>query len=147
VVDEMGKNISRAGIDPNIIGLWRRDGGPRKPNQRMIITLGLTPESEGNALGRGMVDLTTRRIIDQVDLKATYANALTTGIWRSVRLPISLENDRAVLETVLSHIWNLQRVRMVRIVNTLNLEIFWATEALLPELRSQKAIIVDDTPI
>jgi hypothetical protein len=28
LVDEMGEKISGAGMDPNIIGLWRREGGP-----------------------------------------------------------------------------------------------------------------------
>jgi hypothetical protein len=129
VVDEMGKNISGAGIDPNVVGFWRREGGPRKPDYRTIIVLDLTPQSDGNALGIGLTDLTTRRVIDKVNIQATYANALTTGIWGSVRLPIALENDRAVLETALSRVSDLDRIRMVRIVNTLHLENFWATEA------------------
>ena len=99
VVDEMGKNISGAGIDPNVVGFWRREGGPRKPDYRTIIVLDLTPQSDGNALGIGLTDLTTRRVMDKVSIQATYANALTTGIWGSVRLPIALENDQAVLET------------------------------------------------
>ena len=147
VVDEMGKNISGAGIDPNVVGFWRREGGPRKPDYRTIIVLDLTPQSDGNVLGIGLTDLTTRRVIDKVNIQATYANALTTGIWGSVRLPIALENDRAVLETALSRVSDLDHVRMVRIVNTLHLENFWATEALLPELREKESLIVDETPV
>jgi hypothetical protein len=147
VVDEMGKNISGAGIDPNVVGFWRREGGSRKPDYRTIIVLDLTPQSDGNALGIGLTDLTTRRVMDKVNIQATYANALTTGIWGSVRLPIALENDRAVLETALSHVSDLGHVRMVRIVNTLHLENFWATEALLPELREKESLIIDETPV
>lgn len=147
IVDEMGKNISGAGIDPNVIGFWRREGGPRKPDYRTLIVLDLTHQSEGNAVGIGMVDLTTRKVIDKVDLKPTYTNALTSGVWRSVRFPIALENDRAVLETALSHVLDPHDVRMVRIVNTLHLENFWATEALLPELREQEGVIVDEAPL
>ena len=147
IVDEMGKNISGAGIDPNVIGFWRREGGPRKPDYRTLIVLDLTHQSEGNAVGIGMVDLTTRKVIDKVDLKPTYTNALTSGVWRSVRFPIALENDRAVLETALSHVLDPHNVRMVRIVNTLHLENFWATEALLPELREQEGVIVDEAPL
>jgi hypothetical protein len=147
MVDEMGKNISGAGIDPNVVGSWRREGGPRKPDYGTIIVLDLTPQSDGNALGIGLTDLTTRRVIDKVNIQATYANALTTGIWGSVRLPIALENDRAVLETALSRVSDLDHVRMVRILNTLHLENFWATEALLPELREKENLIVDETPI
>ena len=147
IVDEMGKNISGAGIDPNVIGFWRREGGPRKPDYRTLIVLDLTPQSNGNAVGIGMVDLTTRKVMDKIDLKPSYTNAITSGVWRSVRFPIALENDRVVLETALSHILDPGHVRMVRIANTLHLENFWATEALLPELREQKAVIVDEKPL
>jgi hypothetical protein len=143
----MGKNISGAGIDPNVVGFWRREGGPRKPDYRTIIVLDLTPQSDGNALGIGLTDLTTRRVIDKVNIQATYTNALTTGIWGSVRLPIALENDRAVLEAALSHVSDLDHVRMVRIVNTLHLENFWVTEALLPALREKEGLIIDETPV
>ena len=91
IVDEMGKDISGVGMDPNVIGFWRRDGGERKPDYQTLILLDLTAHSKGNALGMGFVDLTTKRVMDQVDFQATYANALTTGIWRSVRFPVTLE--------------------------------------------------------
>ena len=146
IVDEMGKDISGVGMDPNVIGFWRRDGGERKPDYRTLILLNITAHSKGNALGMGFADLTTKRVMDQVDFQATYANALTTGIWRSVRFPVALESDRAVLDAALSHIPDLARLRMIRIVNTLKLDTFWATDALLPELRRQRHIVVDDKP-
>ena len=143
----MGKNISGAGIDPNVIGFWRRGGGPRKPDYRTVIVLDLTPESHGNATGIGMADLTTRRVIDMVDLQATYTNAITAWVLRSALLPIALENDRDVLEATLNQSPGLRQVRMARIVSTLDLQVFWATEALLSELREQQGIIVDDTAL
>ncbi len=147
VVDEMGKNISGAGIDPNVVGFWRRMGGPREPDYRTLIVLDLTRESQGNAVGIGMVDLTTRQVIDKIDMEASYTNAIATGLWTSVRLPIALENDKAVLETALSKVRDPDKVRMVRIVNTLKLETFWASGALLAELRPKQGIRVDDTPL
>ena len=144
VVDEMGKNISGAGIDTNVIGLWRREGGPREPDYRIIIVLDLTDKSHGNATGIGVVDLTTRRVINKIDPQVTYTNAITSGVLNSARLPIALENDKTVLETALSQFPYLERVRMVRITNSLSLEIFWATQAVLPELREQEGITIDD---
>lgn len=144
VVDEMGKNISGAGMDPNVVGMWRRDGGLRQPNYRTVIVLDLTHESQGNALGIGLADLTTKRFMNKVDLQTTYTNALTTGIWASVRLPIAMENDRIALETAMSRIPDPNRVRMVRITNTLYLEHFWASAELLPELESNQHIELAD---
>lgn len=56
VVDEMGKDVSGAGMDPNVIGFWRREGGERKPDYRTLIVLDLTPQSHGNATGIGFAD-------------------------------------------------------------------------------------------
>jgi hypothetical protein len=147
IIDEMGKNISGAGIDPNIVGFWRREGGPRTPDYRTLIVLDITAPSHGNALGIGMADLTTRRVMDMIDFKATYTNALASGIWSGARMPIALENDRQVIETALSRVPDLNRTRMVRIVNTLHLETFWATEPLIAELQKEGNLSIDKQPL
>ena len=64
IIDTMGKNISGTGMDPNIIGMWRRFGGPRVPDFTRIVILGLTPETHGNAMGIGLADFTTQRVFD-----------------------------------------------------------------------------------
>src|SRR5581483_297660 len=62
VVDRVGKNISGAGMDPNVIGRWRATGkGPHEPDYRRIVALSLTPASLGNGMGAGMADFITRR--------------------------------------------------------------------------------------
>ena len=147
LVDEMGKNVSGAGMDPNVIGFWRREGGERKPDYRILVVLDLTPHSHGNATGIGMADLTTRRVVDHIDWDATYLNAFTSGVLRSARMPIPVENDLLALETALNRTPDLAGVRMARIVNTGELETFWATEAVLPELRAQQNITVDKNPV
>jgi hypothetical protein len=143
LVDEMGKNVSGAGMDPNVIGFWRREGGPRKPDFRILIVLDLTSHSHGNATGIGMADLTTRRVIDQVDWDATYMNVFTSGVLRSARMPIPLENDRAAVEAALARVPVPANARMVRIVNTGELETFWASKAVLPELKANPGITAD----
>ena len=147
LVDEMGKNVSGAGMDPNVIGFWRREGGLRKPDYRVLVVLDLTPHSHGNATGIGMADLTTRRVIDRIDWNATYLNAFTSGVLRSARMPIPLENDREAVEAALNRAPFPADARMVRIVNTGELETFWASEAVLSELRANKNLSVDPQPL
>ena len=147
IVNELGKNISGGGIDPNVIGFWRREGGPRSPDFKTLILLDITEQSGGNAMGIGMVDLTSRRVIDKINIRASYTNALTTGVWRSVRLPIALENDRAALDAALCHVADNSRVRMARIQNSLNLETLWVSREVAEELRGNSAIEIDETPI
>jgi len=144
VVDEMGKNVSGAGMDPNVIGFWRREGGIRRPDYRILVVLDLTPHSHGNATGIGMADLTTRRVVDKIDWESTYLNALTSGVLRSARMPIPVENDRLAVEAALYRTPDPASIRMVRIVNTGELETFWATAAVASELKAQKNIAVDD---
>jgi hypothetical protein len=134
-------------MDPNVIGFWRREGGPRQPDYRILVVLDLTPHSHGNATGIGMADLTTRRVVDNIDWEATYLNAFTSGVLRSARMPIPVKDDRLAVEAALKRIPNPHDVRMVRIVNTGELESFWATAAVLPELRERDNIELDDAAV
>jgi hypothetical protein len=94
-----------------------------------------------------MADLTTRRVIDQIDWDATYMNVFTSGVLRSACMPIPLENDRAAVETALARVPVPANARMVRIVNTGELDTFWASKAVLPELEENPDITADHQPI
>jgi hypothetical protein len=146
IMDEIGKDISGGGMDPNITGHWRRDGGDRDPDYRFIIVLDLTQPSHGNAMGIGWADMTTKRLMDKLDLHAMYMNAITSGVFHAVRLPIALDTDRDVIDTVLGKIPNLRNSRVARIKNTLELETFWASAALVPELTGAAGMSVSETP-
>ena len=143
VVDEIGKNISGAGMDPNVVGFWRRDGGPRRPDFRTLIVLDVTQPSHGNALGLGMADMTTRRVFEKIDFKATYTNALTSGVWASARTPIVMPDDRAALSAALAKVPRPEKGRVARIRNTLNLEHLWVTGEVVAGLVNQPGIEVD----
>ena len=128
IVDEMGKNISGTGMDTNVIGFWRRYGGEKTPDYSTLIVLSLTPESRGNAMGIGLADLTTRRLVDSVDFPSTYTNAITSQMSLG-RIPITLENDRECLRVALEK-HEQENARIVRIKNTLDLETLLVSENL-----------------
>jgi hypothetical protein len=146
IVDEMGKNISGTGVDPNVVGFWRREAGERRPDYRTLIVLDLTDVSKGNAVGMGMIDLTTQRMLDKIDLAVTHTNVLATGIWSGGRTPMALSSDQEVIAMALSKIPVPSQVRLARIVNTLHLETFWVTRALLPELQAHQNLRIDPAP-
>ena len=147
IVEEMGKNISGAGMDPNVIGFWRREGGERWPDYRCLVLLDLTAASHGNAHGIGMADLITRRVWNMVDPKATYLNALTSGVLRAGRLPVPMNDDRQALEQALNMLPRALDARMARIRNTSNLKTFWVSRALLPELTAKSSLTVVNSPL
>jgi len=145
IVDEMGKNISGVGIDPNVTGRNRDfvEVFDHPVRIKRVFVRDLTEQSKGNAIGIGLADLTTRRVIDQIDWDATYLNVFTSGIFRSALMPVPLQNDRAAVETALARVPVAANARMVRIVNTSKLDTFWASEAILPELETNSNISVD----
>ncbi|MHB8770064.1 MAG: nickel pincer cofactor-dependent isomerase, group 22 [Syntrophales bacterium] len=136
VVERMGKDVSGSGMDTNVIGFTRRllaTGQTAVP----LAVLALTAKTEGNAMGIGLADLTTRQLVEGIDRQKTYTNVVATGIYSTGRIPVTLENERAILDTVLGKLDEPERARIVRIRNTLDLDRFWATEALREELRGQ----------
>src|SRR5213078_226402 len=94
IVEEMGKNVSGTGMDPNVVGMWRRFGGERRPNFARLAVLGLTEASHGNATGLGLADFTTRRLVEAVNWRETHLNALTALDPLICRTPMTLETDR-----------------------------------------------------
>jgi len=146
IVDEMGKNISGTGMDTNVIGIGGRVGGKMMmgtPVVSTIVVLGLTPETHGNANGIGLADITTRRLVDSIDYKATYTNVMTTRLWSAGRLPVVLETDREAVEVAVGDM-PPDEIRLVRIKNTLHLEDLEISEALLPEARKLRLTVLTE---
>ena len=90
LVEEIGKNISGTGMDTNIVGGVKgfKPGEYTPPEIKRIVVLGLSPETRGNALGIGMADLIPRRVRDQIDLEATYANTITATFLDRAKIPM-----------------------------------------------------------
>ena len=132
IVQEMGKNISGTGMDTNIIGMWRRNGGPREPDFRVLAVLDLTAGSHGNASGVGLADLIPESLRAKIDWHATYTNCLTAGSFAAAKQPAVLPTDREVIETGLMG-KDAEKARVVWIQNTLELDTLWLSPALLGE--------------
>jgi hypothetical protein len=94
-----------------------------------------------------MADMTTRRVFSQIDFEATYTNALTSGIWASARTPIVMPDDFSALTAAVKKVPDSASIRIARIQNTLNLETFWVTGALLAGLKSRSDLEVDLRPL
>jgi hypothetical protein len=146
IVDELGKNVSGSGMDYNIVGMWRRIGGERRPLYTRIAVLNITHESEGNGLGVGIADFTTRRVFEQLDLRKTYMNGLTANAIDAVKVPVVLENEREALEVALKSANTSQPPRIVWIKNTLALEHMLVSEALLPDAEAIPTLVLEGEP-
>jgi hypothetical protein len=138
IVEEMGKNVSGAGMDTNVIGRPSNphEPFPADPKILWIVALDLTDESYGNATGIGNADFTTRRLVEKIDMKPTLINCITACAPGAAKVPATYETDREAIETALSCIGLAppEQARVVRIKNTLLLGEIEASEALLPEI-------------
>ncbi|RJX30115.1 MAG: hypothetical protein C4525_13070 [Desulfarculus sp.] len=144
IVEEMGKDISGAGMDPNVIGFWRRWGGEKRPFYKNLVVLDLTPASHGNATGMGMADLTTERFMALVDRPATNLNALTSGAFRAAMQPLTVKDDRQAIEAGLSALPDPGQARVGRILNTHRLGVFWVSRPVAEELAGRPGLRVGE---
>src|SRR5213083_1751030 len=153
IVEEIGKNISGAGMDTNVIG---RPSNPHEPfpaDPRIlwIVALDLTEESYGNAVGIGNADFTTRRLVEKIDMKPTLINCITACTHNGAKIPATYDTDREAIETALSCVGLTppERARVIRIKNTLMLGEIEVSEAFLPEVakRADLTRLTDPAPL
>ena len=154
IVDRIGKNISGAGMDPNVIGrsvhgyLTSPQKNPDGLTARRIFVRDLTPETHGNAIGIGLADMTTRRLVEAMDHSVTFINALTALSTNGAKIPIYFDTDKEAICRVLDTLAlnKLQDARIIRIQDTLNLTRFQASEAYLAETESRTDLSVESAP-
>lgn len=150
IVDELGKNISGTGMDLNVIGPWRVKGGEKRPDFKRIAVLSLTKQSQGNGLGIGLADFTTKRFRQTFDPEPTYINLLTAtepNVRNTIEasLPIILPSDREAIEAAL-YSTMASNPRVCRIKNTANLYELSVSESMLDEVREQSGLEVLEEP-
>ena len=140
IVEEIGKDISGAGFDPNILG---RSTVRSKyllpiPEFQKLVLLDVTEASHGNAIGVGLFDVITEKVFSKMDREATYANAIACKCILDARIPmIAKDEDEAVRIAVKScRSLDMENLRIIRIKNTLNLEEIQVSEAIYREEKS-----------
>ncbi len=150
VVDALGKDYSGTGLDTNIIGRMRILGQPEPetPDIQYIIVSDVSPASKGNALGVGLADLTTRRLFDKINFQAMNENISTSTFLHRGMIPLVMENTKACVELALRCSWGVKpaEARIMRIPNTLHLDILEVSETLLPELQRRDDIEILEEP-
>jgi hypothetical protein len=153
VVDMIGKDISGTGLDTNVIGRLGIAGEPwtETPRIRALVALDLSAASHGNALGVGLADFITRRLLDKIDFALTAKNVATSGFLERGRVPLVLATDAEAIDAALTHVFRAEPAacagaRMVRIRDTLTLDRLWITPNLLDEVRAAPGFLSAGEP-
>ncbi len=149
VIDEIGKNVSGSGADPNVTGKFSSEFKHAEfdPARRMVIR-NLTKETEGSAVGMGIADFVTQRLYDKFDFAKTYINCITSTLTIGGRLPMVMRNDYYAIKAAIKtcNILQLNKVRIAWIKNTMELEKMLISETLLEEAQNNLDITVLDEP-
>jgi hypothetical protein len=151
VIDEIGKNISGAGFDPNVVGRYATADvklTPQDPRITRIAVLDVTAKSDGNATGVGNADFTTERVFREFNVIETYCNLLTSTTTMGGKIPMVMRNDRQTIQAAIKTclIGDPRQVRLMRIKNTLELDRIWVSESLLGEVRARPGMAVAGPP-
>jgi hypothetical protein len=149
IVDQIGKEISGDGMDPNVSGATPCapyvSGGLRA--QRTVV-LRLSEETHGQAVGMGAAHAITRRLFNAIDYDATYVNALTSRVVDYTRIPPVMDNDREAIQfaALSASSVDMNHLRIIRIQDTAYIETLWLSETLLAEAQAHSAIDVLTEP-
>lgn len=150
IVDEMGKDVSGTGMDTNVIGriMFIGEREPEHPKITRVVVLDLTGPSHGNAIGVGLADYTTQRLLKKIDHAAMATNAITAMTPEKGRVPIALETDREAVDAALTTIGAVEpeKARVIHIKNTLEMATLDISEAFLEELRGRTDLKPEGEP-
>ena len=155
IVDEIGKEISGTGMDTNVIGRGvfgfisslRPQGDPEIHISRIFVR-DLTPATNGNAIGIGLADFTTTRVVKSINREYTYTNALTSLGLACAKIPLHFDTDREALERAIGLLICKKDndLRIVRIKNTLSLARMLVSERLTQDIRASMPVEIDPNP-
>ena len=146
IIDKIGKDISGAGMDPNIIGRTAR--GPIEgfagPTIQRIVVKSISPASHGNACGIGEADFILESCLKEIDISATAVNSIASGSPEGGRIPICVSDIKegviASLKTCIDI--DYQKPKIVRIESTLSLGEIYISEGLLQEVNNNPLLSV-----
>ncbi len=154
IIDEMGKEISGTGFDTKVVGriglpLVTRE--PESPRIKRILVCDLTARSEGNAVGVGIADLITQRLLDKIDMDALNINTITGVCPEMGKIPLTLKNDREAIRTAIKCVGliPLEQLKIMRVKNTSlisDVDISQGYENELPQ-RSDLTIVEEKKPM
>ena len=144
IVDEMGKNISGSGMDTNVTGRNRDALGSfaNEPRTKRLFVRDLTDETDGNAVGIGLADFTTYRLVKKIDRKKTNTNCITAVSPEKGAIPIFFEKDKDCIDAALQCLYtsNIDAVKVVHIKNTLSISKIAVSKAYKAEIEKNEKL-------
>lgn len=148
VCREIGKDVSGAGFDPNILGRSSvlKTFVLHIPKYQRLVLTNVTSASHGNGIGVGLFDVITKQAAQQLDLDAMYANAIACNCLVDASIPCTVEDEETAVRVALKCCRGIDRdnPKIIRIQNTLHLEYIEVSPALLDDVRADPRLTLVD---
>lgn len=142
IVDEIGKNYSGTGVDPNITGTFSTEFAHGGLEVQRTCFLDLSEASHGNSLGVGLSNAITKRLFDKIDMNAMYPNCITSTVLASARIPCVMPSDEAAIQMCIRTANGIDsapdKVKVVRIPNSLHVGEIMLSEAYYEDVKAGK---------
>ena len=138
IIDKIGKNFSGNGHDPNVTGRNITHTFNDVLDLKKLFIRGITPEAHHNGAGLSAADVTTRRVMNDVDWEVTWTNVLTTGLMQAGQMPLYVNTDEEAIRLCLRTIYQLDyaKARVVHIKNTVDLDEIEVSPALWEDIQN-----------
>ncbi len=152
IVDEMGKNISGAGMDTKVVNrsvYGDYNPWPNTPRIERIFVRDLSDLTYNNAVGVGMADVVTDRLVNRIDWNPTRVNSLTASTPAAIRTPIHYSTDLQCLEAIAPTVgkFNMKEVTLGWIHNTMELADIALSENLRAAIEANPLLEIVSPPL
>jgi hypothetical protein len=148
VMDEIGKNISGAGMDTKVANRGvngEYNPWPDTPRFSRIFVRNLSEHTYNSAVGLGMADVVTDRLVNRIDWQPTWINSLTANTPAAIRTPIHFPTDRECIERIAPTVGrlDLSEVTYGWIRNTMELGRLAVSENMRAQVEKSKMLEIE----
>ena len=150
ILDEIGKNISGAGMDTKVANRGvngEYNPWPGVPRFQRIFVRDLSELTYNSGVGLGMADVVTDRLVNRINWEPTLINSLTANTPAAIRTPIHFPTDRECLERIAPTVGklDLSQVTFGWVRNTMELVRLAVSENLRPRIEGNPEIEIEAT--
>ena len=150
IMDEIGKNISGAGMDTKVVNRGvngEYNPWPNTPRIERVFVRNLSELTYNSGVGLGMADVVTDRLVDRINWEPTWINSLTANTPAAIRTPIHFPTDRECIERIAPTVGktDLSTVTYGWIRNTMELGRFAFSENLRAQIAQNPALEIESS--
>lgn len=150
IVKEMGKMFSGTGVDTKVIGRIMVKGvpEPESPKINKLAILRLSPNSYGNAVGIGLADLTTKKLVDAIDYEAMYINLVPTTYLERGKVPPFFATEEETVGVAFKTLGKTkpEEAKVIVCENTLHIKTLLVSQAVYEEIKDRVDLLEEDVP-